>query len=194
MAVPAAKCQVCGRLLVRRLRRLARLALRRAALRSGYPAGPWTKTDQGVPEPSAGIFWSISHKPTYVAGVVAPHPVGIDLEPIVPRPSGLYAKIATVAEWRLRREAEAEEVFFYRLWTAKEAVLKAEGVGLRGLSRCRVAAVHDDTALTVSFADRRWHVSQFYFDGHLAAVTTGAKSVDWLVATIRRKRSNGGCE
>jgi 4'-phosphopantetheinyl transferase len=190
MAVPAAIRQLRGRCLVRRLSRLARLALRRAALRRDDPAGPWTKNDQGVPQPHADLFWSISHKPTYVAGVVAPHPVGIDLEPILPRPTGLYAKIATPAEWRLRREAE--EVFFYRLWTAKEAVLKAEGIGLRGLVHCRVAAVHDDTALTVTFADRQWRVSQFYFDGHLAAVTMGGGAVDWRVAPIRRKLPDGG--
>lgn len=189
IAVPDAIRQLRGRILVRRLSRLARLALRRAVVGRACPTGPWVQDAQGVPQPTDGLFWSVSHKPAYVAGVAAPHPVGIDLEPLLPRSPKLYAKIASPAEWQLRREAK--EIFFYRLWTAKEAVLKAEGVGLRGLSRCRVIAVHDDRELSVTFEDRQWPVRQFRFDGHLASVTPFRGTVQWVVSALRPPRREG---
>ncbi len=161
------------------LSRLARRAAQRSAVRTGGGPGGLHKDDDGVPRPENGFFWSVTHKPRYVGGVVAPHPVGIDIEEIRPRSPGLFDKVATEEEWALA--GGQGELAFFRYWTAKEAVLKAAGVGLAGLSRCRVTAVHDPRHMTVWFDDRRWSVSQRMLPGHVAAVTAPAGAADWEV-------------
>jgi len=62
------------------LSRHARRALKIAAQKSGVRRGELVKDENGVPQPFEGIHWSISHKTRYVCGVVAPSPIGIDIE------------------------------------------------------------------------------------------------------------------
>jgi 4'-phosphopantetheinyl transferase len=119
----------------------------------------------------------VAHKPDYVAGVVGPGPLGIDIEPSRQRSPNLFAKIADPAEWALGSEAQWQ--LFYRFWTAKEAVLKAVGVGLRGLSDCRVVHIDAADCLTLAFRGQLWRVRQRFFHGHWAALACGAHPVEW---------------
>ena len=64
------------------LSRHARRALERSAAKSEIRAGELFKDENGMPLPFDGTFWSITHKTQYVAGVVAPTPIGIDIEKI----------------------------------------------------------------------------------------------------------------
>lgn len=166
-----------GRRHVRALSRLARAAARQSARESGGRLGMLTKSAGGVPQPSKGWYWSVAHKPDYVAGVVGPGPLGIDIEPLRERSPNLFAKIADQTEWDLGHEARWR--LFYRFWTAKEAVLKAVGVGLRGLSECRVIRIDDAACLTVAFRGQPWTVRQRFQRGHWAAVASGGHPVVW---------------
>ena len=95
------------------LSRHARRALELSAAKSAVTLGQLTKDDRGVPQPVNGIFWSLSHKTQYVAAVVAPQPIGIDLEKIRPCSEALFRKTATDAEWALAdRFADRLGVFF----------------------------------------------------------------------------------
>jgi 4'-phosphopantetheinyl transferase len=161
------------------LSRLARRAAHLSAQRSGGGPDVLEKDADGVPLPSGGCFWSVTHKPGYVGGVVAPHPVGIDIEQVKPRSRSLFRKVACDQEWALAGGRDVTS--FFRYWTAKEAVLKAAGVGLSGLSRCRVTDVPDDRHILLSFDHRQWHVTQLLFDGHVAAVTAPAGTAVWTV-------------
>jgi 4'-phosphopantetheinyl transferase len=180
LRVPPAVATLPPRARVATLSRLARLAVRWSAHLSSLPPPPLAKDDQGAPRPAAGVHWSITHKPAYVAGVVATSPVGIDIERIRPPAEGLYAKIATEQEWRLDRRT-ARDRLFYRFWTAKEAVLKAEGLGLRGLARCRVTAVDDPKQMMLAFDRQPWRVAHLYLPGHVAALTRIAARIHWRV-------------
>ena len=167
---------------VRALSRLARAAARMSARSAGGVLGRLAKDPDGVPLPTNGWHWSVAHKPGYVAGVAGTGPLGIDIEPVTPRNRNLFSKIATPEEWRLGHEEEW--YLFYRFWTAKEAVLKAVGLGLKGLSRCRVVAIDAPLRMTLEFEGRCWPVAQVYRNGYLAALAAQDWRVHWIWSDI----------
>ncbi len=87
---------------------------------------------QGKPQ-VAGLEFNLSHSGDLVAYAVSDQPVGIDIERI--RKIDLTAIIqrffaaSEFAAWQKLPPAEQEAAFF-RLWTIKEAYLKAIGTGL----------------------------------------------------------------
>jgi 4'-phosphopantetheinyl transferase len=178
LAVPDRVQGWTGRRRVRALSLLARAAARLSARRAGGVLGRLTKDRLGVPLPARGWYWSVAHKPGYVAGVAGPGPLGIDIEPVRPRSRNLLGKIADQMEWDLGHEEEWH--LFYRFWTAKEAVLKAVGMGLQGLSRCRVVAIDGPRQMTLEYEGKRWPVEQCLMDGHLASVASEDLPVQWL--------------
>lgn len=178
-----------GRRHVRALSRLARAAARRSARRVGIRLGGLTKDRDGVPLPAGGWYWSVAHKPAFVAGVVGAEPLGIDIEPYRRRSANLWAKIADGSEWRLGNEEKWR--LFYRFWTAKEAVLKAVGIGMKGLADCRVARIDDDACLTLVFQGQRWTVRQCFREGHWAAVACRGHPVVWHWPGFPPERSTG---
>jgi 4'-phosphopantetheinyl transferase len=166
-----------GRPKVQALSRLARQAAQRSALHTlGRRLPDFPKDGDGVPRPVAGVHWSLSHKSTLVAGIVATHPIGIDVEYRRPVKSGMHARIAAAEEWGLAEagvtngQETPPEPLFYRFWTAKEAVLKAVGQGLVGLSRCRVIALPSDRRICLTYETDPWEVVQHWYGPHLVAV------------------------
>lgn len=180
-AVPQAVQAARRREKVRALSRIAREAVRRSAERSGLQVPDFQKDDRGAPIPSGGVFWSLSHKPRYVAGIVASGPVGIDIEEMRERNEALFRKIAGSTERRMLEDSRDPLLGFHRCWTAKEAVLKAAGVGLIRLSACRIQSIPNATQTVVRLDDKLWTVAHHRFDGHLAAVVSGACAVVWTV-------------
>ena len=90
------------------------------------------------------VHVSISHKDTIaIACVVSEkvaHGVGIDLEFVSPRERAMWEQFFTPTEQelalRMARERESEQsTYFTHLWSIKEAVSKAVGLGLRVDSR-----------------------------------------------------------
>ncbi len=166
---------------VKRQREYARRALGVCAQKCGAPVEGWRQTDQRVPLPNRNWHWSISHKPQWAAAVIAGQPVGIDIEHIRPRIEGLDQKIASDREWDVVEGRDLQR--FFRVWTAKEATLKANGVGISGLNECHIVSVIDDLHLELDFGGRRWVVEHFLLEDHLAAVTLGGHPVEWHVET-----------
>ena len=163
------------------LSRHARMALAKSAALSRIPLGELRQTKNGAPLPFDGTYWSISHKAGYVTGVVAPWPIGIDLERIRPCASGLFEKTAGPAEWALAGTDADSLTIFFRYWTAKEAVVKAAGTGLKDLLKCTIITIEDDHRLTIHYADRDWRIAHFFFDGHIASIVSDDQPIQWSV-------------
>jgi 4'-phosphopantetheinyl transferase len=178
--VPETDRALKGRDKVVRLSQLARLALQRSCRISGLRLDTLPKDENGVPLPVDGVHWSLSHKSEVVGGVAAPLPVGFDLETLRPVNTALMDRVADAEEWRLV-DGERQEKTFFRFWTAKEAVLKAEGKGFAGISRCRIAEIVDATRMVLTFDERPWPVTHFWFDEHVAAITSHHFTVDWRI-------------
>ena len=177
LSVPEADQHLHGRDKVKALSRLARLALMKSCEKSGLRLETFPKNEKGVPLPVGGVHWSLTHKSDIAGGVAAFLPVGMDLETIRPVSDALLAKVANDDEWQLVGGDSQRN--FFRFWTAKEAVLKAVGKGMAGLSRCRVVQIVDDTRMMLVYGETRWPVVHFWFDGHVAALTPHHLAISW---------------
>ena len=166
---------------VKFLSRHARLALKLSAQKSNLPLGKLKQDENGAPLPSHGIYWSITHKPQYVGGVVAPAPIGIDIERIRKCAPGLFAKTAGDREWALAESEQDSLLTFFRYWTSKEALVKASGSGLKDLLKCQVTRIVDDRHLQIRYTNKPWLIEHFYFDQHIASITQDACQIEWAL-------------
>jgi 4'-phosphopantetheinyl transferase len=168
------------------LSRVAREALGISARKSNVELGELLKDDKGVPCPAGGTYWSLSHKPRYVAAVVSRDKVGIDIEEVRPRTELLFARVACEDEWQLQDRSWNT---LFRYWTAKEAVLKVIGVGIGGLRTCRITSVPDKSHLTLDYRGQFFLVEQLVYDGHLVSVIRNDNQVEWLIASKSETRN-----
>ena len=178
LAVPDNKRNLSGRDRVSYLSKYARDALKISAQKSHIYLSNLLKDENGVPQPCGGNYWSLSHKPAYVAAVVAPERIGIDIEEIRTCSESLFRKIADHREWGL---ADTDKFkLFFRYWTAKEAVLKAVGTGLKDLSKCKIAQIIDENNLAIDYMNKRWLIEHLFFNGHIASVNKGLYEIKWI--------------
>lgn len=161
------------------LSRLARDSAMASASRSHLEVREFAKDEKGVPIPSGGVFWSVSHKENRVAGVVAKSPVGIDIEKIKPVSDRLIKRVVKPKESSLFRHTDPYAVFF-KVFTAKEAVLKHTGIGLKGLSSIEVVGAPDENNLILMCSEQKYWVENYWFDGYLAAVTKNNTDINWI--------------
>jgi 4'-phosphopantetheinyl transferase len=181
LAVPNEIQQLSGREKVSSLSKHARRALEISAQKSQIQLGNLKKNEKGVPLPFNGKYWSVTHKVEYVAGVIARERIGIDLEKIRPIKDALYKKTASESEWRL---SDTDKIsLFFRYWTSKESVLKASGIGIRDLSKCRITQIIDDRHIVVNYKEHNWVVEHFFFNGHIASVVKNNVDVKWAFFT-----------
>lgn len=94
-----------------------------------YPTG-------GKPQLALPLDFSIAHcDGLIVCALSAAGPVGIDVEALGPLSAEAFTLYLGAEE---RAWAGADPLRFYTLWTQKEAVIKAAGLGLRELGEVRI--------------------------------------------------------
>jgi 4'-phosphopantetheinyl transferase len=169
---------------LQRQRDVARRALDTCSARCGVnPPVQWPQDVNRVPQPVDGHHWSITHKPQWVAATMAQDLVGIDIEHLQPRRNtALFDRIGSPMEWdRLGGQSWNN---FFRLWTAKESTVKANGRGIGAFDDCRVVHVIDDLHFEMDYAGIGWRVEHFYHDDHivgLARQSSAWLTVKWIV-------------
>jgi 4'-phosphopantetheinyl transferase len=183
LAVPYEKKNLSAKDRVAFLSSHARDALEISARKSGVFLSDLLKDKNGAPVPCKGNYWSLSHKPSYVAAVVAAEKTGIDIEEIKTCSESLFKKAADQSEWEL---AEGDKFRnFFRYWTAKESVLKAAGTGLKHLSKCRITQIVDENSLAIDYMNKIWLVEHLFFNRHIASVVKGPFNIKWTVLSNR---------
>lgn len=121
-----------------------------------FEQGPAGKPTVCAPQ---RCHFNLSHSGEAIALAVATQEVGVDIECWRPLDEGL-ALARSVFHVRELRWLESQADFscaFYRLWTLKEALLKASG---EGFSQAPEALCWDDLdapILAISHAGQRWH-------------------------------------
>lgn len=84
----------------------------------------------GKPFLPDGPAFSISHSGDWVLLAVDENDVGADIEQILPWQAGMAQLVFTPLE-QVWLRAQAGDAAFYRLWTGKEAIMKALGLGFQ---------------------------------------------------------------
>lgn len=78
------------------------------------------------------VYFSLSHSGNYVAVAIGDSPIGIDIEEIKGHTSLIEEKYFSDEEKLLMNtDPDGAEAGFFRIWTLKEAFLKAVGAGLK---------------------------------------------------------------
>ena len=179
LAVPDATKALTPKERVKFLSRYARRALEISAENSSIRLDALEQDERNAPLPFNDTYWSITHKNEYVGGVVCPSPTGIDIEKICTRSESLFRKTAEEAEWAL---ADKTFTTFFRYWTAKEAVLKAAGIGLKDLSKCRISQVLGTHHLDVEYDGNKWQIEHNFFNSHIASIVKKDFLIEWTIA------------
>jgi 4'-phosphopantetheinyl transferase len=172
--------KLSGKVKVSELSRIAREALKLSAEKSGVMLGKLIKNEDDVPFPFDGNYWSLSHKPKYVTAVVSKEMIGIDIEEIKPRSESIFSLVASDEEWELSQDLSWHT--FFRYWTAKEAVLKAVGIGIGGLKACRIISIPDDNHIVLNYRERLFRVEQLDYKNHIVSVVKNGNEVKWVIA------------
>ena len=138
-----------------------------------------------------GVYFNISHGGNYVVLAAADREVGVDVEQVAPYSQAIAARVFTQAEREWMRQKgegcegregrggrdegagcnegavhyECDEAF-YRLWTAKESVMKAAGLGfaLPPETFCVLSAIKGDA---LKIAGKSWFLDLMHHDGHI---------------------------
>jgi 4'-phosphopantetheinyl transferase len=172
--------KLSGRDKVARLSIISREALGLSAEKSGVVLGELSKDEDDVPCPSDGNYWSLSHKPKYVAAVVSREKIGIDIEEIRPRLESIFSLVASDEEWELSEDRSWRT--FFRYWTAKEAALKAVGVGISGLRACKLVSIPDVNHIVLNYQGCLFMVEQLNYRNHIVSIVKNDNTVEWLIA------------
>ncbi len=153
---------------LRKRRRLSRALVRWALADSGcVPAAnaSFTWPAAGRPSLLGGVYdFSISHSGDEMAvAISADGPVGVDIEITHPRDlERLLARICSAGESARLAGMRDRQTGLYRLWTSKEALLKATGEGLtvpmRNVDLAGVLVSGDD-AVNCRRGGRDWSIS-----------------------------------
>jgi len=136
-----------------RARLLATFALRRQVLSQylacapeelAFRSGPWGKPE--LKESNSDLHFNGSHSRQYLLLAVGRHPLGVDIQQHKTTNTG-YLRLAerffakAEVEILAAQDPKQRQQLFYRLWTRKEAFVKALGKGISfGLRRFSVSA------------------------------------------------------
>lgn len=95
----------------------------------------WTYNDHGKPIVLGGPHFSISHCREAIAVAVDDRPIGIDIEAIRHADKDLITRVMCAYEQEQIALSDQPDRTFIRLWTQKEAVVKAQGTGITGFEQ-----------------------------------------------------------
>jgi 4'-phosphopantetheinyl transferase len=179
LSVPSQNQGLKGRERVKTLSWLARQALEICARKCRLQLGALTKDAQGVPQPFDGHYWSLTHKPSFVGAVISLQKTGIDIEEIRSISDAMYKRVAGDKEWQLGGSRSQE--LFFRFWTAKEAALKAEGLGMAGLSKCIITRILGRTHLELVCQGNHYLIEHMYVKDHIASVVKNQLESQWTI-------------
>lgn len=161
---------LAGRLLVRRY-------MQRAGTLLNWDQ--WQYSQHGKPFLTKGPYFNISQTDNRVMVAFSSHPVGIDVESNQPLELQSLIGYLHCQEQDFIREAADQTAAFFWIWTRKEALLKAIGIGIT-----EDLASHNCVEPVVR-SELTWHLHSLAADStHCTALATPLTGVDWQTTQI----------
>jgi 4'-phosphopantetheinyl transferase len=106
--------------------------------------------EYGKPYLENGPYFSISHCKEGIAVAVSEHPIGIDIESIRHVDDDLVSRVMNNQELAQIVSTKEPPRIFTRLWTQKEAIVKAQGTGITSFDQ-----------LQTILGDKQWSLETF---------------------------------
>ena len=148
-----------------------------------------TKDSNGKPQlADSSIHFNLSHSGNYVILGVSDHIIGVDIEMNAPYSSSVARKCFTIKEqaWLLSNTNSNIQPFsdaFFKLWTGKESIMKAIGLGFR-----LAPESFQVLPITNSFhkiLDNAWYMQWTAIDTHTVCVVTSHEEELTLIELTR---------
>jgi 4'-phosphopantetheinyl transferase len=158
-----------------------RLLVRRYMQRAGTPLNwdQWQWSQHGKPFLTKGPNFNISQSDNLVVVAFSSHPVGIDVESTKPLDLQSLTSYFHCQEQDFIRVAADQTSAFFRIWTRKEALLKAIGIGITedlGSHNCVEPLVESELT---------WHLHSMASDPtYFMALATPLTGVDTQITQI----------
>lgn len=126
----------------------------------------------GKPYLPGGAFFNLSHSGDYVVLAVSPSETGADVERVAPYPESIAKKCFTAAELKWLSGQGCDRAFF-KLWTGKESVMKATGLGFHMPPESFQILPMSDGAHRIAGKD--WFLRWLALPGHEVCVATATE-------------------
>ena len=127
---------------------------------SRYQDLEWKYNEHGKPYIEGGPYFSISHCKAGIAVAIDDAPIGIDIETIRHANEDLVERTMNEKERLGIKELGMRE--FTRLWTQKEAIVKAEGTGIYSFEQ-----------LQTILDNEHWTLDTFEKDNYIYSIAYG---------------------
>jgi 4'-phosphopantetheinyl transferase len=113
------------------------------------------------------MYFNISHSGDYVVLAVADSEIGVDIEKITTYDNAVAARCFTQAEQEWLKKQRNNESFF-TLWTAKESIMKASGLGFSLPPETFCVLPVDSSAHLIN--GKLYFLNWLTYDGHIICV------------------------
>lgn len=126
------------------------------------------------------LYFNLSHSSDYVVLAVADCELGIDIEKIAPYNSKVAERCFTEDEqkWMKQQEYNVIHQPFYFLWTGKEAVMKATGIGFAMKPESFSLLPIENGPHKIH--EQIWHLYWSTLDNHqICVATANAAQMEW---------------
>ena len=128
------------------------------------------------------LFFNLSHSGNYVVLAVSDNEIGIDIEKIASYNWNVVEKCCTVNEKEWLKQQSNEQAF-YHLWTGKEAVMKATGLGFSIKPESFDLLPIENGAHEIH--DLIWYLTWFELDRHQICIASACDEKMELIAVRR---------
>ncbi len=129
---------------------------------TGYGLQDFAYNEHGKPFIEGGPYFSISHCKEGIAVAIDDQPIGIDIEGIRHADESLIERTMNEEERLWVMGYGLQDRAFTRLWTRKEAVVKAQGVGIYSFEQ-----------LQTILDNRQWTLETFEKENYIYSIAYG---------------------
>ena len=142
----------------------------------GYGLRNFAYNEYGKPYIEGGPYFSISHCKEGIAVAIDEEPIGIDIEAIRHADEALIERTMNEEERLWVMGYGLRDRAFTRLWTQKEAVLKAQGVGIESFEQLQGIRNQESGFRIQSFEKEKYIYSIAY--GKLHCISAEIQAAD----------------